>query len=102
MLGRRLRRYESYWPIDTRRARPPRRLCRAAAGGREHRRRPVRTDRLRLGDRIGERRAEFGVGEDDEEARGDDCVDPGDDPLGGVPVGGDPDDVSVDGDETRD
>ena len=53
-------------------------------------------------DRIRELRQEFGIREDDEDARGDDGVDPGDDPLGGVPVGGDPDDVSVDGDETRD
>jgi excinuclease ABC subunit B len=48
-------------------------------------------------DRIRELRQEFGIREDDEGSHGDDGVDPGEDPLGGVPIGGDPDDPTDDG-----
>jgi excinuclease ABC subunit B len=41
-------------------------------------------------DRIRELRQEFGIREDDEGSRGDDGVDPGVDPLDGVPVDEDP------------
>jgi len=48
-------------------------------------------------DRIRDLRQEFGIREDDRDSRGDDGVDPGEDPLDGVPVGGDLDSADADG-----